>query len=96
MHDSAVRPLTRMQANEKAVIVALAGGRDFQNRLVSMGLNVGCEIEVLRIAGNAGGPTLIATMETRLAIGHGMASKIMVAVDNLNSGMLTESERGMT
>ncbi len=94
MHDSAVRPLTRLQPKEKAVIVALAGGRDFQNRLVSMGLNVGSEIEVLRSGGGNGGPTLIATMETRLAIGHGMASKIMVAADTLNCNMITESSEG--
>ena len=81
MDRSAVRPLVHIPAGTKATVVALAGGRQFQHRLVSMGLNVGLEIEVIHSSDGRGGPTLLATGETRLAIGQGMAEKILVAVD---------------
>ena len=76
----AVRPLTSVPAGGKARVVALAGGHHFQNRLVSMGLNVGVEIKVVNSSNGRGGPMLIATGGTRLGIGHGMAERIMVAV----------------
>ena len=60
-------------------MVALAGGREFQHRLVSMGLNVGREVKVIRGSKGVGGPTLIALGQTRLAIGRGMAERIMVS-----------------
>jgi Fe2+ transport system protein FeoA len=73
--------LNTIAAGRKGVVVALLGGRHFQERLVSMGINVGCEIEVLHSSHHHNGPTLIVTGETRLAIGQGMAEKILVAVD---------------
>lgn len=75
-----VQPLSRVRRGKKAKVVALTGGQEFQRRLVSMGLNVGCEIEIVR-NGGSGGPTLLAMGETRLAIGHGMISRIMVTID---------------
>ena len=77
----AVRSLDQLKLGEKAQVVALAGGRAFQNRLVGMGLNVGSPVELIRASNGRGGPALVATGGTRLAIGHGMASKILVAVD---------------
>lgn len=81
MEDSGTRPLSTIAAGKKGMVIALAGGRQFQDRLVSMGLNVGCEIEVVHSSNGRCGPTLVATGETRLAVGHGMADKILVAVD---------------
>lgn len=57
------------------------GGRGFRMRLVSMGLNVGSEVEVIQGGRGSGGPTLIASGHTRLAIGHGMAQKIIVSTE---------------
>lgn len=48
-----------------------------QERLVSMGLGPGSEIEVIRKG--APGPFIIAAKEARLAIGMGMAQRIMVS-----------------
>lgn len=78
MDESRVRPLSRMPEGTKATVVRLAGGREFQNRLVSMGLNIGCELEVVH-GGGRGGPTLVAVGQTRLAIGYGMARRVMVS-----------------
>jgi len=44
-----------------------------------MGLFVGCEVEVL--GGGNGGRMVLATGDTRIALGHGMADKVLVAID---------------
>ena len=81
MGNSGIMPLSTISAGKKVMVVALTGGRQFQDRLVSMGVNIGREIEIVHSSQGNGGPTLVGTGETRLAIGHGMADKIMVAVD---------------
>ncbi len=73
-----VEPLCNLPAGTKATVVALAGGHGFQNRIVSMGINVGSRIEVLNNAGNCNRPTLVACGDTRLAVGRGMAEKVLV------------------
>ncbi len=70
-------PLAMACAGERVRIVSLAGGRGMRQHLSSMGLNVGSEIEVIR-RGHPG-PFLVASGDTRLAIGAGMAHKIMVS-----------------
>jgi ferrous iron transport protein A len=75
--------LSTIAVGRKGIVVAFLGGRQFQERLVSMGINVGCEIEVLHSPCHRNGPTLIVTGETRLAVGQGMADKILVAADTL-------------
>ena len=52
-----------------------------QERLISMGLGPGSEIEVIRKG--APGPFIIAVKETRLAIGAGMAQRIMVSENGI-------------
>lgn len=69
-------PLAIACAGESVRIAALEGGRGLRQRLMSMGLNIGSEIEVIRKG--CPGPFLIAIGDTRLAIGAGMAHKIMV------------------
>jgi len=85
MEPSDVRPLSGLRMNEKGVVIALKGGRRFINRLTGMGLNVGSRVDVVQSGDGHQGPTLVATGETRLAIGHGMAEKIMVSVDPARS-----------
>lgn len=63
----------------EAVVLSIEGGDAMHDRLVSMGLHVGAMVEVTR-AGGAGGPTLVAIGETRLAVGRGMAERVFVAV----------------
>ena len=81
MDRPSVQPLSRIPAGRKVTVVALAGGHAFQNRLVSMGLNVGSTLELMHSGNGRGGPTLVAVGEVRLAIGHGMAEKVLVAVE---------------
>lgn len=70
-------PLAMTIPGTKVRIISLAGGRGLQERLISMGLSVGSEINVVKKG--MPGPFLIAAGETRLAIGAGMAHKIMVS-----------------
>ena len=72
-----VMSLTAASPNKRIKIISLAGGRGMQERLISMGLGPGAEIEVIRRG--APGPFIVAVKETRLAIGAGMAQKIMVS-----------------
>ncbi|MDQ7781905.1 MAG: FeoA family protein [Desulfomonilaceae bacterium] len=81
MYEDAVRPLNELKPGQKAFVVALMGGRSFQTRLIDMGLNVGSAVELIRTANVRGGGALVAVGETRLAIGSGMAGKILVASD---------------
>lgn len=66
---------------EKVKIERFSGGHRLKNRLLSMGLSVGKEIEVL----NAGrpGPTIIAVDGSRIALGHMLSRKVWVMVNHV-------------
>ena len=72
-----VTPLATVPAGKKVRIVSLAGGRGMCARLTSMGLVPGSEIQVIRRG--APGPCIATAGNCRLAIGTGMAQKIMVS-----------------
>ena len=74
------RPLSSLCQGQKAKVVSLAGGHAFRQRVLGMGLRVGRDIEVIGGAGR-GGPVVVAAGDTRLAVGQGMAEKIMVVVE---------------
>ncbi|MCX6843627.1 MAG: FeoA family protein [candidate division WOR-3 bacterium] len=57
-------------------IDAIKGGRGVAGRLSSMGLVPGTEVQV--ISGSRGGPVIVGLRGCRIAIGCGMANKIMV------------------
>jgi ferrous iron transport protein A len=71
--------LLALRSGDKGVVIALQGGHSFQERATSMGLFVGCEVVVL--GGGNGSRMLLAVGDTRIALGHGMADKVLVAVD---------------
>ncbi len=70
-------PLAMAGTGQKVWVHSLAGGRGMEQRLASMGLNVGSEVEV--ISKGHSGPVIVATGNTRMAIGSGMAHKIIVS-----------------
>lgn len=81
MEDCEVKTLSMLEIGRQARVVALEGGREFRSRLIAMGLNVGSEIRVVN-NGNQAGPTLVASGNSRLALGRGMTQKIFVIEDN--------------
>jgi ferrous iron transport protein A len=57
-------------------VVALRSGRNLDRRLSELGLNVGSVVQVVQ---RAGGKLIVARGSTRLAIGGGIATRILVA-----------------
>lgn len=73
-------PLNHLPPGEKAHIMALCGGRAFRERVFSLGLNIGCEVEMMKNSGNCRtpGPVLVRAGDTRLMLGHRMAEHILI------------------
>lgn len=69
-------PLSMLSIGEKAELVDVRGGHGIRMRLASMGLNSGTMVEMVQNA--MPGPVILGVMDTRLAIGRGMAQKILV------------------
>ena len=72
--------LDRLDPGTRAVVSELRGGRGFASRLAGMGISVGCQIEVLQ--NPAHGSLLVLVRDTRIALGRGVASKILVTVSD--------------
>lgn len=72
--------LIQMKENKKGRILEISGGVGLQNKFMSMGIYPGREfIKVSHFA--LRGPVTIKVGRSLLALGHGMASKIMVEVE---------------
>ena len=61
---------------ETVRLVAVEGGTHIRRRLADMGLSTGMEVKV--ITGIEHGPIILSVKDSRLAIGRGMAEKIIV------------------
>lgn len=61
---------------DKVKICFLRAGKGLAKRMIEMGLNLETELEVVQRHSN--GAVVVARGDTRLAIGVGMAHKIMV------------------
>ena len=71
-------PLIMAAPGEKVRVVGFLGGRGLGHRLASMGLNQGAEVQVIKSGGP--GPLIVASGQTRIALGHGMAKHIVVSM----------------
>lgn len=72
-------PLTMGKPGEQVRIREIAGGRAVRSNLTSMGLRVGDHIEIINNTGQ--GRVILGHKDTRLAIGRGIAGKIIVSVN---------------
>ena len=81
---TSIIPLAVISSGWKVKVVSVDGGRGVKEHLVNVGLNVGMEIEVIKKG--APGPFLVSVRETRLAIGQGIAQKIMVSIEGSEKG----------
>ena len=68
-------PLAMVGTGQAVKLVKVAAGRILTRRLAEMGLTPGVRLEVLQ---DQGGPLLLAVRDSRLALGRGMAHKIIV------------------
>ncbi len=71
-----ILPLAFLREGEEGEIVDLRGGRGLVQRLSEMGFTPGTKVRVLH--SNQPGPVLISIRDTRIAVGRGVAMKIMV------------------
>ncbi|NIO03881.1 MAG: Fur family transcriptional regulator [Proteobacteria bacterium] len=71
-------PLIMATPGERVRIAGFLGGRGVERRLTSMGLNLGAEVEVIKSSGP--GPLIVASRETRVALGFGTAKQVLVSI----------------
>lgn len=69
-------PLAMADESAQVRVLELRGGKGLISRLTELGLNVGAELRVIQ---RQGGGLLVARGEMRVALGTGMAAKILVA-----------------
>jgi Fur family ferric uptake transcriptional regulator len=69
-------PLSRAQEGERGIIEEFMGGAGAQLRLATLGLRRGDDVEI--ITNNGHGQLVVAVNTTRLAMGRGVAKKILV------------------
>jgi len=69
--------LIDLRKGEKGIIVSIEGGRGVVQRLTDMGLTPGVEIKVIETSLFAG-PVKILVRGFNLALGRGIATKILV------------------
>ncbi|WP_456422592.1 FeoA family protein [Thermococcus sp.] len=69
-------PLLSLAPGERGVVVDLRGGPNFRSRLYAMGLAPGAIVKVISFYPR--GPVIVEAGGTRLALGRGMASRVLV------------------
>jgi len=69
-------PLSMVSPGEAVKVTAVRAGWGLQRRLADLGLTPGVRVRV--ISSGRSGPVVIAVRGSRLALGHGVAHKIMV------------------
>lgn len=75
--DPGCLPLSMAAPGERLMLVEIMAGKGLRHRLTELGLTPGVEFQVLQ---SEGGPLLLAIHNSRLAIGRGMAQKILVKI----------------
>jgi Fe2+ transport system protein FeoA len=76
-------PLILLKEGQEGVVHMVSGGLGLIGRLASLGITSGMRVKVVR---NIGGPLIITTNGTRIAIGRGQAQKILIR--RLAAGMV--------
>ncbi|MEM0358364.1 MAG: FeoA family protein [Candidatus Bathyarchaeia archaeon] len=76
-NDEELCALTELAEGEKGVIVKAIGGFGLVRRLAEMGLTPGTEVKLVK-KGSFGGPIEVEVRGVALALGRGVASKVLV------------------
>ena len=71
--------LTSIKSGKKVVLMSIAGGRQAEMRLVEMGFLPGVLIQVINNPG--AGPLTVNIKGSKLALGQGLARKLLVEED---------------
>lgn|GEM_PF-420910 len=84
-------PLSRVTAGQRGIIEEIRGGWGLRRRLNEIGIHIGDFIDVIRRA-HFGGPTIISIHASKVAIGRGMADKVIVRLVQPDEVMPLPSE----
>ncbi|RCW62370.1 MULTISPECIES: FeoA family protein [Halanaerobium] len=68
-------PLAMLRVGETACIKEIVGGRTVKGKLTDLGFVSGKKIKIHR---SSGGPLIVAIGDNRVALGRGMAHKVIV------------------
>jgi len=72
-------PLSKLNVGEEAKLVDVQGGHGIKQRLSVLGLNPG--VKITMVQNGSWGPVILAVMDSRIALGRGMANNIYVSKD---------------
>jgi ferrous iron transport protein A len=70
-------PLSQLEYRKTAKVKYLTGGFGLQRKILALGIRVGKNVRVMS-SHRFGGPVVIEVDNIRLAIGRGMANRIIV------------------
>jgi ferrous iron transport protein A len=70
-----MKPLIFCDNGETCTVKDIMGGKALNKRLIDLGMNKGTKVKIVR---NEGGRLILSIEGTRIALGQGMAHKIMV------------------
>lgn len=73
-------PLVQIRENQKAKVLEISGGRILQHKMMSMGIYPGREITKLSHFALRG-PVTVRVGRSVLALGYGVAAKIILEVE---------------
>lgn len=69
-------PLNLIDTGKKGIVYDISAGQRASKRLYEMGFNKGSELKVVK---NDRGPIIVSLSGTKIALGRGLAQKIMVS-----------------
>ena len=72
-------PLSQLGTGKTGIIKYLDGGMGFQRKISSLGLRIGKEVRIISMQPFRG-PLVVRVDSIRVALGRGMANKIIVEV----------------
>lgn len=70
-------PLAMAAIGEEVRLESIRGGEKLTHRLTALGLTPGVSLSVVQ---DSGGPLLLSVLDSRIALGRGMAQKVMVSL----------------
>lgn len=72
-------PLTEMEAGTKGSVIGVEGGKGLRMRLDALGIHPG--VKITKVSGQLmRGPIIVRVGSTQIAIGFGMATRVIVEV----------------
>ncbi|MFO7916389.1 MAG: FeoA family protein [Candidatus Krumholzibacteriales bacterium] len=77
MKGTNIRTLVNLSPGEHGVVKGIRGGQGVRRNLENLGVREGARIKVIS-RHFKGGPVVIMSGSTRVALGFGMASKVLV------------------